>query len=729
MPNARTSIATLCTTLILACGGGDQDPGQITEVARPPEGVTQLRERQQASAPAGRQERQILFGDFHVHTSYSLDAFFTSMPLLSGTGAHPPADACDYARHCAALDFYAITDHARELTPAHWAAEKDSVRQCNAVAGDAANPDLVAFHGFEWTHVGTTPETHWGHKNVIFRGESEAEVPARPISSAGPTNVNPWMDRTPQMRMARFLDPLNWSHYQDLGWLLDEILATPDCDPNVNTRDLPPDCHEFASDPNTLFRKLDEWGFDSTVIPHGSAWGSYTPPLYSWDKHLNTRQHDPKRQQLVEVMSGHGNSEQYRSWREFVREPDGQLSCPEPSEDYLPCCWQGGEIMRERCSELPEDECEALVEETRQLVMRAGNAVDRVLPGTGVEDWLDCGQDRGGFKAAYGLRPRGSVQYALALGRKDESGDPLRFRFGFIGSSDSHTGKASTGYKQSGRLGRTDMVGPRSQFYLDFLSSRGEPEDPLKPEPAGTDVASALTVERLGSFLYPGGTVAVHSESRSRDGIWQALERKEVYGTSGPRILLWFDLVMNDGRRLPMGSEARLVGVPSFEVHAVGSFVQQPGCPDEVVAALGEERVRSLCLDECYRPGDERHPIAAIEVVRIRPQRDENEDVTALIEDPWKRIACEPDTEGCRVEFYDPEFGEQNRDALYYVRALQAPTPALNGANLRTSFGPDGAPEAVSPCRVDAAAAQDDTCLAEVNERAWSSPIYVDQLR
>jgi hypothetical protein len=736
-----TSLVLLMAALF-ACEGADQDPGTISPVPR---------------KVSTREGSQILFGDLHIHTTYSMDAFFTSMPLVTGEGAHPPADACDYARHCAALDFFSITDHAMELTPAHWALEKEANRRCNAVAGDPESPDLVAFHGWEWTHVGRTPETHWGHKNVIFRDLGEDEVPLRPISAMGPETVNPWMERAPGMARAGLIDPLNAGQYADFGWLVSEIQNVPRCEPDVHTRELPADCHENAPTPDVLFRKLDEWGFDALVIPHGTAWGSYSPPGTAWDKQLTPSMHDPTRQKLIEVMSGHGNSEQYRSWREFEVGAAGERICPAPTADYLPCCWQAGEIMRARCGDLPEAECEERVEEAKRYTLSAGVAPDLVLPGTGYEDWLDCGQDRRAFKPAYGLRPRGTVQYALALSRDSEtrateseadktgsneliaassdaaiqdeppaSSDPLRFRFGFIASSDSHSGRPATGFKQSGPLGgRTDIIGPRNTFYAKLLTGRGEPEDPRRAQPAPLATASPLTAERMSSFLYPGGTVAVHSAGRDRDSIWNALESRATYGTSGPRMLLWFDLLEGEARH-PMGSEVEHASTPRFEVRAAGAFIQKPGCPQDAVAALGEERVRTLCQGECYHPTDERHPIERIEVVRIRPQSSSDETITSLVEDPWRTLPCEPDSEGCVVQFEDPDFAGSGRDALYYVRALQTPTSAVNGANLRTRFE-DGRPVEVRPCFVGGRIPEEGDCRGEVQERAWSSPIFVDQ--
>ena len=92
----------------------------------------------------GTLENQILFGDLHVHTTISFDAFMLNLPLMGGEGAHTPADACDFARHCAVLDFYSLNDHASNIDPDDWQRSVESIRQCNA---------LVSIH-FEYRSEG-----------------------------------------------------------------------------------------------------------------------------------------------------------------------------------------------------------------------------------------------------------------------------------------------------------------------------------------------------------------------------------------------------------------------------------------------------------------------------------------------------------------------------------------------------------------------------------------------
>lgn len=730
----RSFLVMGCLTAFLGCSGSDRPAGTVTAPPRPVLEITAESERQQetrddlanlSSSSGDVQDTQILFGDLHVHTTYSIDAFTMEMPFMGLQGIHTPADACDFARHCSGLDFFSLNDHAENLTPEHWQATKDVLRQCDALAGSSESPDIVPFAGWEWTHVRSDPDSHWGHKNVIFPTLDEASLPARPISSTPDDGDLGLFNAVRQILPARWIDPLHWKDYTDLGWLLDRVSGIPLCPHDVPTRELPLDCRENAPTPEELYSKLDEWGFDTLVIPHGNAWGLYTPNTASWDKALNSAQHDPSKQQLIEVMSGHGNSEEYRSWRPATVSEAGDLICPAPTPDFLPCCWQAGEILRQRCGDLPEAECEKRVQEARVLAAAAGPQYRGALPEATPEEWLDCGQCRDCFKPSFAYRPLESTQYALSLSNFDEideEGRPLRFRFGFIASTDDHTSRPGTGYKQYDRRKMTFATGLKYDL---GLSPYGESKDRQRAQTWESPYLQP-DGERVSSFAYPGGIVAVHANGRSREAIWDAMKKRHVYGTSGPRILLWFDLLNGPEGRTPMGSEVDLEETPRFEVRAAGAFEQLPGCPATSLASLSPERLDYLCVGECRNPSDVRHPITEIEVVRIRPQSQADEDPTLGIEDPWLRIPCEPNPDGCVVHFEDEEFSDSGRDTVYYVRALQEPTPAINGNNMRARRDAEGNTLSVDLCHGDSRTDFDDDCLAPNQERAWSSPIYID---
>lgn len=727
-------------SLLVGCGSGCEERprggGDIEGAARSAE-VIGARQRERAAAATrlrAASGKQILFGDLHVHSTFSIDAFMYALPVFNGEGAHPPADACDFARHCAGLDFFSINDHAEGLSPQLWRETVESIRECNRRAGDPSHPDLVAFLGWEWTQTSTTPEKHYGHKNVIFPGLDDREIPARPISSISVESYEQQPPPTFVLRgAAGVVRALGYGAYADVLSFMSALADAPECPTGVPSPELPADCRESAATPAELFRKLDEWGLETLVIPHGLAWGIHAPPGATLATQLTPELHDPDKQRLIEIMSGHGNGEEYRAFAEYETDAEGARVCPQPSADYLPCCWQAGEIMRRRCGDLPADECERRVRLARQLALDGGVGPNLVFADSDAADWLDCDQCRDCFKPSMTLRPGMTAQYGAALSNVDESGGdgrPLRYRWGFIASTDNHAARPGTGYKQYDRTIMTDARGisdPVSEARVRRWLG-GAQEDPQLPQTAyASRLFELFDTERKASFMYPGGIVAVHAAGRDRRAIWDALLRKEVYGTSGPRMLLWFDLLNPPtGGAAPMGSEVAMDAAPEFEVRAAGALEQRPGCPDDVAQSLSAERVRALCRNECYNPGTRRHRIVAIEVVRIRPQARAGEPIAPLIEDPWLTIPCGADRAGCVARFSDPDFAAGGRDTVYYVRALQEETPAINAANLRTTFDGDGNAVAIDECHGGYQTPADDDCLAPARERAWSSPIYVD---
>ena len=130
-------------------------------------------------------------------------------------------------------------------------------------------------------------------------------------------------------------------------------------------------------------------------------------------------------------------------------------------------------------------------------------------------------------------------------------------------------------------------------------------------------------------------------------------------------------------------------------------------------------------MNVCYNPGNQRTGIDRVEIVRITPQRKPGEALTSLIQDPWRVIRNQArDARGrpsarFSATFSDPEFRTMGRDALYYVRVIQTPTPAVNGTPGINARGQS------EFCPTDG----DAQCTSMNEERAWTSPIYLTYVR
>ena len=302
-----------------------------------------------------------------------------------------------------------------------------------------------------------------------------------------------------------------------------------------------------------------------------------------------------------------------------------------------------------------------------------------------------------------------SVQAALAMSDLSDPSDPWRYKFGVTGSTDSHRAGPGAGYKEFRQM--SDGYGPAREE-LDFIVAQ-----------AGALVTTDYA--RQNSYFYSGGLVAVHARGSSREAVWDALTARRTYATSGERILLWFRLTNGPGgQSLPMGFEAVLSEAPQFEVRAVGAFRQAPGCPDQVVRATSAGFIEDVCYGECYNPTTERYRITRIEVVKITPQILADEPLDSLVQDPFLAFECDLDPEGCAWTFSDPGFIAGGRPAAYYVRAVQEPTRQFNAGNLRCTRAAEGNCTRSNLC-LNGYRGDNDDCLANDEERAWSSPIYL----
>ncbi len=602
---AREAALVAAAALVLACGE-HQDPGTI-EGARLPDAVLQSRANAEAqtartlaeSATSPVPDEQILFGDLHVHTTFSADAFMMSLPILQGEGAHPIADACDYARYCSGLDFWSINDHAESITPARWQETQDAIRQCNAVAGDPQNPDMVSFLGWEWTQIGHTPENHYGHKNVMLRDTEADEVPRRPIA-LGLVRVP---GDAPEHRLSqRVLLPLadfpNRQYYLEHDRASSPSCATRRSAKKASTRaSCPTSCSEGADTPEKLFAKLDQWGYPALVIPHGTTWGIYTPPGSAWDKQLTAKQHDPERQTLDRGVL------RARQLGGVPRLPRGRRSTrpatpSAPSRRATTCRAAGGRrdhpraLRGSRARRCASERVEA----ARANYVAAGARGRLTVPGATVDDWRELRQLSRLLPARLQLPPeeqRPVHHGALANSRPQPRRGPA------CASTSASSRRATTTARGRAPATRNTTASPTPKRAAPRDADLVRPRE--RGHPARDDAPSrrpstsrrtklqnfqVLDFERQASFFLTGGLVAVHADGRDpRSDLGLAPAPRGLRHQRRPHPALVRPAERAAGHASRWAAATQLAEAPRFRVRAVGAFEQQAGLPRRLARA------------------------------------------------------------------------------------------------------------------------------------------------
>ncbi len=302
----------------------------------------------------------------------------------------------------------------------------------------------------------------------------------------------------------------------------------------------------------------------------------------------------------------------------------------------------------------------------------------------------DC-QDGTGARALSGEGCQSRLdfaRYALIEGLAQEERMGVNpFQFGFIASTDGHNGAP----------GDTDEY--------DFQGHNSNDDSNLERR---LTTSSYVPHRRRN----PGGLVGVWAEENSRDAVFDALKRRETFGTSGTRI----QVRLFGGWELPdlcaspdMIAAAYLAGVPMGEV-----------LPSE-----GASEAPMFFVTALADPGTSDHPgtpLQRIQIVKgwVGDDGQFYERVYDVAGDPdngadVSRETCELRGDGsgslCTV-WSDPEF-DAARAAVYYARVLENPSCRWNAWECSALPEPDRPPQCADP-----------NISWTIQERAWSSPIW-----
>jgi hypothetical protein len=582
---------------------------------------------------AAAQDTQLLWGDLHLHTNYSSDAYST------GNRSVTPDMAYRYARGLPIvqsgtgikirierpLDFLAVTDHAINMGIDAFAQRSDEF--LSTTEGGRALLEQRA-QSEEWLggRGGGRGRRGGGNAAAIQRDTRSEEFRARV-----------WSDEVAAAEANNL--PGEFTTFIAWEWtsLVDQPLKNlhrcviTDADAISGNRFIPLSNAETTR-PEELFDWLretkDRTGVDFIAIPHNSnISGGLMFDLVDSDGRPIDAAYARERavwEELVEITQAKGTSEVH----------------PELA---------------------PTDEF-AEFEIRRKLL--AGQATPAAAA-----DYVRNALLRGiGFQASIGANP---------------------YKYGFVGGTDNHTG--TTTVDEQNFLGKltSDIA----------LASRASAQRPIFP----------------AWEMSAGGLTAVWSEENTRESIFAALKRKEVYATSGTRIQVrvfgGFDFRDRDADSddlaavgyaggVPMGgdlSRAPRGQAPKLLIQAAMDPLS--GSLDRIQVVKGWTDANGEAQERVYDAAwsGNRSALADGSLPAVG-------DTVDLATGAWDNSIGVP---RLATVWEDPEFNP-DRLAFYYVRVLEIPTPRhslYDAIALGIDVSETGA-------------------AATLQERAWSSPIW-----
>jgi hypothetical protein len=271
------------------------------------------------------------------------------------------------------------------------------------------------------------------------------------------------------------------------------------------------------------------------------------------------------------------------------------------------------------------------------------------------------------------------------------------YRFGMIGSSDAHTGLAAM--EEENFFGKTT------------------PQEPSPERLAATFVNNPTTGVKIMDWeVSASGYAAVWATENTREALFDAMERRETYATTGSRMTVrlfggWrfeaADAATRDpalagyAKGVPMGGELRDApagAAPSFLVAAL---------KDPIGANLDRIQIVKGWLDAEGEAHERVHDVVWGDADRRKRGRDgrvppvgSTVDVANAV---WTNTIGDPEL---IAVWTDPDFDADQR-AFYYARVLEIPTPRWTAYDAKR-FGVEPLPGTTMT----------------LQERAYTSPIW-----
>ncbi len=656
------------------CGPADQpsapgaEPAQTTEsdeLASQPDVAPQPRQQliptelhTQPMSPARNAQRRALFGDLHIHTTYSFDAF------AFGTLA-TPSDAYRFAKgeailHPAGfemqlpapLDFYGVTDHAMFMGVAP--AVSDTSTEISR------HPMAEPFHNLnrpENMTIASGADRGQRFTNFIpgiIGGLQDGSIT---VDMLHDITRSAWQDSIQAAEAHN--DPGNFTTFVAYEYTssTDErgnlhrnvVFRSGDRVPEI------PFSRFHSQNPEGLWRWMDELraqGIDSVAIPHNSN-GSNGAMFMLTDWAGEPMNSDyaglrMRNEPLVEVTQVKGTSDTHPL-----------LS---PNDE-----WADFEIMPYRvATTLHSEENGSYV---RQAYLR------------GLQ-----------LEAQTGANP---------------------YKFGLIGSSDTHTGAGS--FEEDNFFSKIGLLDSNAQLrgsvpVPEEVAAAAE-EDGLQQQMKEVD--GEIFRDGQQQFWGASGLAAVWAEENTRDSIFDAFRRKEAFATSGPRLRVRLfagydfptDLTDQDnwvaqayGSGVTMGGDlyGREGDAPRLAVWAARDALSAPLQRLQVVkgALVDGEMVETVYDVACSDGG------------RVDPTTHRCPDNGARVDLGTCAYPTDVGAGELATTWEDPSF-EPDQRAFYYVRALENPTCRWSTWDAIRS---GSKPRSDLP--------------ATIQERVWSSPIW-----